>query len=111
MVKEKTKQKELAKSSEANRKELITPRGRIFEGIVIKKFHRRIVIQFERTVYIPKYERFYRKKTKLHARLPDSLENIQIGDYVRIQECRPLSKIIHFVVLEKVTKEQKENKK
>jgi len=28
--------------------------------------------------------------------------DVNVGDYIRIRECRPLSKIIHFVVIEKV---------
>ena len=39
-------------------------RGRIFEGIVIKKFHKRITIEFERMNYIRKYERYTKSKTK-----------------------------------------------
>ena len=27
---------------------------------------------------------------------------INVGDYIKVVECRPLSKIIHFVVIEKV---------
>ena len=78
-------------------------RGRIFEGEVIKKFDRRIVIEFGRTVYIKKYERYKKSKTKIHARLPSCMKNdINIGDYIRVQECRPLSKIIHFVVMNKI---------
>ena len=78
-------------------------RGRIFKGSVIKKFPRRIVIEFEKIVYVKKYERQMKKETKLHARLPDCLkQDIDVGDYVEVQECRPLSKIIHFVVLRKI---------
>ena len=81
----------------------ILGRGRTFEGFVKKKFPKRIVVEFERTVYVPKYESYYRKKTKLHARVPENMENeIKIGDLVRIQECRPLSKIIHFILVEKI---------
>ena len=81
----------------------LSVRGRVFEGNVVKKFHKRIVIAFERVVYIPKYERYAKSKTRLHARLPDCLYNeINVGDYVRIQECRPLSKIIKFVVVKKI---------
>jgi|SRR3989338_8535641 len=86
----------------------VPSRGRIFEGAVTKKFPKRVVIEFERTVYVRKYERYYKKKTKLHARLPDSI-NVEIGDYIRIQECRPLSKIIHFIVIGKI-REAKEIK-
>ncbi len=83
-------------------------RGRVFGGKVIKKFPKRIVIQFERMVYVRKYERYMKSKTKIHARLPDCMkEQIQIGDLIKIQECRPLSKLVHFVVLGKVEKEKK----
>lgn len=78
-------------------------RGRSYKGKVVKKFPKRVVIEFGRTVYIRKYERYANKKTKLHARLPDCLkEKINVGDYIEIKECRPLSKIIHFVVVGKI---------
>ena len=78
-------------------------RGRYFEGAVTRKFDRRVTIEFERMVYVKKYERFAKSKTKIHARLPACLEKeINIGDAIRVQECRPLSKIIHFVVIRKI---------
>jgi small subunit ribosomal protein S17 len=78
-------------------------RGRIFEGIVKKKFKNRIIIEFERMIYVRKYERYYKARTRIHAHLPSCVENqIGVGDLVRIQECRPLSKIIHFVVIKKI---------
>jgi small subunit ribosomal protein S17 len=88
-------------------------RGRTFRGTVVKKLPKRVSIVFERTVYIKKYERYAKKKTKLHARLPDCLESsVQVGDYIEIKECRPLSKIINFVVIKKIRgKEVKEGGK
>ena len=83
---------------------LVTPvptRGRIFEGTVVKKFPMRVVIEAERTVFVKKYERFYKKVMRMHARIPTGFD-VQVGDYIRVQECRPLSKIIHAVVVEKV---------
>ncbi len=78
-------------------------RGRVFEGEVIRKFHKRITIEFERMTYVRKYERYKKSKTKIHARLPVCMEDeIHIGDLIKVQECRPLSKIIHFVVIEKI---------
>ena len=83
-------------------------RGRTFEGEVIRKFPRRITIGFERMIYIRKYERYAKSKTKIHARLPVCIENnIDIGDTVLIKECRPLSKIIHFVVIKKIKSGEK----
>ena len=29
-------------------------------------------------------------------------DQINLGDLIRVQECRPLSKIIHFVVIKKI---------
>ena len=83
-------------------------RGRSFEGVVTKKFSKRITIEFERMSYIRKYERYAKKKRKIHARLPDCMSNeINIGDFVRVRECRPLSKIIHFAVIEKISVNKK----
>lgn len=83
-------------------------RGRKFEGYVTKKFPRRIAVEFERVVKERKYDRYFKKKTRLHARLPDCLKDeINIGDYVEVKECRPLSKIIHFVVINKIRSKEK----
>ena len=91
--------------------ENISLRGRSFKGTVIRKFPKRVVIEFERTIYVKKYERYSKRKTKLHARLPESMSNdIQVGDYIEIKECRPISKIVHFIVVGKSTK-TKEDKK
>jgi len=86
-------------------------RGRIFKGYVIKKFPRRIAIEFERTIHIRKYERYAKRKTRIHARVPSCKENeVKVGDYVEIQECRPLSKIIHFVMIRKVRSKEEKGK-
>lgn len=94
-------QKEAQNSLVGAPSNVISARGRIFEGTVTKKFPKRVVVEFERTVFVQKYERFYKKKTRLHARLPDNLE-INVGDYIKVKETRPLSKIIHFIVIEKI---------
>jgi small subunit ribosomal protein S17 len=81
----------------------ISLRGRSFQGTVIRKFPKRVVIEFNRTLFVPKYERYSKRKTKLHARLPDCMEKeIEIGDYIEIMETRPISKIINFVVTKKI---------
>jgi len=78
-------------------------RGRTFNGTVVKKFQNRIVVELERTVRVHKYERFAKKKTKLHARFPEGA-SVEVGDYVKVRECRPLSKIIHFMLIEVIRK-------
>ncbi len=97
--------KETKKKAEAPR--LASARGRTFQGYVTKKFPHRVVIEFERIIYMPKYERYSRGRTRLHARIPTGME-VAIGDYVKVQECRPLSKIIHFIVLNVVRKAENE---
>ena len=90
----------------------IGTRGRTFEGIVTKKFHKRIVIEFERMIYIKKYERYAKSRTKIHARLPEAMEKeINVGDLIKVQECRPLSKIIHFIVIKKIKESNEDLKK
>lgn len=81
----------------------LSVRGRAFQGVVIRKLPRRVAIEFERTLFVKKFERYSKKKTRIHARLPACMEQeIKVGDYIRVQECRPLSKIIHFVVIKKL---------
>ena len=74
-------------------------RGRTFEGVVVKKLHGRVTIQFERMLRLPKYERYEKRRTKIHARLPDCMkDDVHVGDLIEISETRPISKMIHFVV-------------
>jgi len=87
----------------------LSSRGRSFVGMIVKKFPKRAVVEVERTIYNKKYERYSRAKSKLHAYLPECMKEIRVGDIVKIQECRPLSKIIHFVVISKI-RESSSNK-
>ena len=75
--------------------------GRVFKGKVIKARHRHVVIEFYRYVYIPKYERYEVRRTRIKAHNPPCI-NAKEGDTVIIGETRPISKTIHFVVLQKL---------
>lgn len=78
-------------------------RGRTFEGTVIKKLPGRVTIQFVRMIKIQKYERYEKRKTKLHARLPECMSaDVSVGDLVQIAETRPISKMIHCVVVKNI---------
>jgi small subunit ribosomal protein S17 len=79
-------------------------RGRIFEGEVIRKHPGRVTIQFERMIPVTKYERFEKRKTKIHARLPECMNEIMIGDRIQVSETRPISKTIHAVTSKIVRK-------
>ncbi len=74
-------------------------RGRVFEGEVISdKMDKSVTVQFGRLYFIPKYERYEKRKTKIKAHNPPCIDAKQ-GDYVKIIECRPLSKTKNFVVI------------
>jgi small subunit ribosomal protein S17 len=80
-------------------------RGRTFQGKVIKTLPGRVTIQFERMLKLPKYERYEKRKTKIHARLPDCISGeVAVGDLIEISETRPISKMIHFVVSKVIRK-------
>jgi small subunit ribosomal protein S17 len=80
-------------------------RGRTFQGKVVKVLPGRVSISFERMLKLPKYERYEKRKTKIHARLPDCMQaEVAVGDLIEIAETRPISKMIHFVVSKVVRK-------
>jgi len=75
-------------------------RGRTFTGTVISaKMQRTATVEWTRRVKIPKYERYAKKRSRVKAHNPDSI-NAKEGDVVKIMECRPLSKTKHFVIVQ-----------
>lgn len=78
----------------------LSVRGRHFKGTVKKITGRRAIIEFERPVYYKKYERYAGAKSRLHAYIPECMkEKVTVGSSVEIGECRPLSKMMHFVII------------
>jgi small subunit ribosomal protein S17 len=77
-------------------------RGIILRGRVYKKKMRgTVVVERQYRVYIRKFKRYERRRSRISAHLPECLD-VNVGDEVRIGECRPISKTVSFVVLEKV---------
>ncbi|MDW7978038.1 MAG: 30S ribosomal protein S17 [Candidatus Caldarchaeum sp.] len=77
-------------------------RGIIQTGLVVKKkMAKTVVVEKKYQVYVRKYKRYERRRSLISAHLPPCLD-VEVGDRVRIGECRPLSKTVSFVVLEKV---------
>ncbi len=82
----------------------ISVRGKTFTGIVVSaKMHKTVLVEWERRVAIPKYERFEKRRSKVAAHNPDEI-NAQEGDIVKIQETKPISKTKNFVVIEIIKK-------
>jgi small subunit ribosomal protein S17 len=83
----------------------ISTRGRTFTGIVISdKMNKTVTVEWERRKYIPKYERYQKRRTKVKAHNPPSI-NAEKGDTVVIMETRPLSKTKNFIVISIVKKQ------
>ena len=76
-------------------------RGRILDGVVVSDHMRgTIVVRRDYHHYVPKYLRYERRHRRIMAHNPPCIE-AQVNDTVRIMECRPLSKSVAFVVIEK----------
>jgi small subunit ribosomal protein S17 len=77
-------------------------RGQIITGIVSSnRMNHSIIVKREYMHYVKKYER-YEKRTSFYPAHCSPCMNIAIGDNVRIAECRPISKTISFVTIEKL---------
>ncbi len=77
-------------------------RGRTFTGIVMSsKGANTAIVQWNYYTFVPKYERYERRKTRIAAHNPKCI-SAKIGDTVMIGECRSLSKSKSFVIFEKV---------
>jgi len=82
----------------------LSTRGRKFIGEVVSdKMSKTVTVQWDRRKYIPKYERYEKRRTKVKAHNPETI-NAEKGDIVRIEETRPISKTKNFVVSEIVKK-------
>jgi len=77
-------------------------RGQVITGIVSSaKMQDTVLVKKEFMHYVQKYER-YEKRTSIYpAHCPPCIK-AKIGNKVRIAECRPLSKTISFVTIEKL---------
>lgn len=80
---------------------ILPVRGQVFRGKVVKSYKKSAVIERELIKYVPKYERYMKKRAKLHAHNPSCI-NAKPGDIVTIAECRPISKTKSFVIVEVV---------
>jgi small subunit ribosomal protein S17 len=71
---------------------------RVLEGIVVSdKSAKTVVVRVDRRVMHPLYKKFIAQAKKYHAH--DEQERFKTGDRVRIQECRPLSRLKRWEVL------------
>ena len=77
-------------------------RGHTLEGIVVSdKMEKTIIVRRDYLNYVPKFKRYERRRSNVAAHNPPCLE-IKTGDRVRLAECRPISKTVSFVAIEKL---------
>lgn len=75
-------------------------RGNLFTGKVTKVSSAKTAqVEFLRLLYLQKYERYEKRKSRIHVHNTPCVD-IKIGDIVKIMECRPISKMKNFVIIE-----------
>ena len=76
---------------------------RVLQGVVVSdKNQKTVVVSVERRYAHPMLGKTVRRSKKYHAH--DEKGEFKTGDVVRIQECRPLSKLKSWEVVERVQK-------
>ena len=76
---------------------------RVLTGVVTSdKMAKTITVTVERQFKHPKYQKFIRRNSKVHAH--DEQGEANVGDTVEIMECRPLSKLKRWRLLRVVTR-------
>jgi small subunit ribosomal protein S17 len=77
--------------------------NRIVTGRVVSSaMEKTVTVLIERRVKHPLYGKFMRRSTKLHAH--DENNECNAGDWVRVEQCRPLSKTKCWRLVEVVEK-------
>lgn len=78
----------------------LSVRGQVLEARVSDvKMDRTIVVERRRLWRLPRFERFEKRTSRTSVHKPPCIE-LDLGDHVKIAECRPLSKTKSFVVVE-----------
>ncbi len=78
-------------------------RGKIIDGKVVStKMSGTVTVERGHLHYSRKYMRYERRRSRILAHSPPCLE-LKAGDRVRIVECRPVSKEVSFVAIEKIS--------
>ncbi len=76
---------------------------RVLQGVVVSdKNEKTVVVKVERRFTHPVLGKTVRRSKKYHAHNENA--EVKAGDTVRIQECRPISKLKSWTVIERVSK-------
>jgi small subunit ribosomal protein S17 len=67
-------------------------------SVISNKMKDTIVVLIERQVRHPKYGKFIKRRSKIHVQ--DTGNQCQIGDFVVVRECPPISKTKTWTLVE-----------
>lgn len=82
----------------------LSVRGRVFEGVVAtSKMDKTVIVKREYLQFSPKFVRYEKRRGHVPSHNPPCI-NVKEGQRVKIAECRPISKTVSFVVVEKLEK-------
>ena len=82
----------------------LSVRGRVFEGVVAtSKMDKTAIVEREYLQFSPKFVRYGKRSGHIPSHNPPCI-NAKEGQLVKIVECRPLSKTVSFVIVEKLEK-------
>ncbi|MDO8427597.1 MAG: 30S ribosomal protein S17 [Candidatus Diapherotrites archaeon] len=82
-------------------------RGNVFTVKVVNaKASKTVTVERDLIEFIPKYERYLKKRSRMHAHNPDCIAAKE-GDIVRIGETRRLSRTKGFAIIEKIGEQKK----
>jgi small subunit ribosomal protein S17 len=80
----------------------LSVRGRVLEGSVVSaKMDKTVIVKRDYLHYVPKFIRYERRHSRIASHNPPCIDAKE-GDRVIIAECRPVSKTVSFVVVEKL---------
>ena len=77
--------------------------GRLVGVVKNTKMRNGATIELDRTLWFPKYKRYARAKSLIHAHNPECI-NAKVGDTVLLGETRRLSKTIAWTIMSVIKK-------
>ena len=78
----------------------LSVRGQTRSGTVVSTdMAKTVIVEQEYDVFVPKYDRYMKRRSRIPAHVPGVLDGLDVGDEVRIAETRPLSKTKSHVVV------------
>lgn len=80
----------------------LSTRGRVLEGVVVSaRMDKTVTVKRDYLHYVPKFKRYERRRSRIACHNPPCI-NAKAENRVKIAECRPISKTVSFVIVEKL---------